>query len=49
VYRVVLAALMEFFIVIILAAFGMVTRKIQLEEPNLVKTGSREEIKAGGV
>jgi hypothetical protein len=49
VYRVLLAALMEFLIVIILAAFGVITRNIQLEEPNLVKSGSREEIKAGRV
>ena len=48
VYRVVLAALMEFIIITILAVFGLVTRGIRLEEPNLAKSGSRE-IEAGTV
>ena len=48
VYRVVLAALMEFIIITILAVFGLVTRGIRLKEPNLAKSGSRE-IEAGTV
>ena len=48
-YRVVLAVLMEFIVVIILAVFGVMTRNIRLEEPNIVKPGSREESKAGRV
>jgi hypothetical protein len=40
--------LMEFIIITILAVFGLVARRIRLEERNLAKSGSRE-IEAGRV
>jgi hypothetical protein len=46
-YRVVLSVLMEFFVVIILVGFGVITRGIHFEEPSLENTVSAVEVKTG--